>query len=135
MTIMQWTDELELGMEEIDGQHRWLIDQTNALQQELARDQTRREVVSALLEGLIDYTHDHFIAEEVLFEQHGYPAIAAHKAQHSLFTSRVTKLLLRFEEGEEVDSEVLQLLQNWLANHIGKTDRAYVDYFREQGLL
>ncbi|PTD95060.1 bacteriohemerythrin [Pseudothauera lacus] len=133
MTFMQWTAELELGAGEIDGQHRWLVDQTNALHDELSGPAPRREVIGELLEGLADYTQNHFIAEEVLFERHRYPETAAHKAQHDAFTTRVIKLLMRFEQGETVDTEVLDLLRDWLTNHICKVDRAYVDYLRAHG--
>ena len=48
MTFMQWTAELELGAGEIDGQHRWLVDQTNALHDELSGQAPRREVIGEL---------------------------------------------------------------------------------------
>ena len=31
MTFMPWTQALEVGIAEIDEQHRWLVEQTNAL--------------------------------------------------------------------------------------------------------
>ena len=35
MTFMPWTQALEVGIAEIDEQHRWLVEQTNALHQAL----------------------------------------------------------------------------------------------------
>ncbi len=72
MTFMPWTSELELGVAEIDRQHQWLVQLTNNLHDELSQPQPRREAIGEVLEGLVDYTHNHFIVEEVLFQQHGY---------------------------------------------------------------
>ncbi|MDE2586454.1 MAG: hemerythrin, partial [Betaproteobacteria bacterium] len=63
MAFMPWSDELVLGLAEIDQQHRWLVDQTNALHDELSGNDPRRQVIGDILEGLVDYTHNHFIVE------------------------------------------------------------------------
>src|SRR5690606_2230120 len=62
MTFMPWTQALEVGIAEIDEQHRWLVEQTNALYQAL-QGEAPREQVGALLEGLMDYVMNHFIVE------------------------------------------------------------------------
>ena len=88
MTFMPWTSDLELGVAEIDRQHQWLVQLTNDLHDELSQAQPRREAIGEVLEGLVDYTHNHFIVEEVLFQQHGYPDTPAHKAEHDGFTGK-----------------------------------------------
>ena len=126
MTFMPWTSELELGFEEIDRQHQELVRLTNLLHEELCCPIPRREAIGEVLEGLVDYTHNHFIVEEVLFQRHGYPETAAHQAEHNGFTARAMDLLTRFEDGEEVSLEAMELLKGWLVHHICKVDRAYL---------
>lgn len=130
MTFMPWTSELELGFDEIDRQHQELVRLTNQLHEELCCPIPRREAIGAVLEGLVDYTHNHFIIEEVLFQRHGYPETAAHQAEHNGFTARAMDLLTRFEDGEEVSMETLDLLKGWLVHHICQVDRAYVPFLR-----
>ena len=132
MTFMPWTPELELGFDEIDGQHQWLVHLTNQLHHELSQPHPRREAVGEVLEGLVDYTHNHFIVEEVMFQHHDYPETPAHKAEHDGFTSKAMSLLLRFEDGEEVTFEALGFLKEWLIHHICKVDRSYLPFFRAQ---
>lgn len=79
----------------------------------------------------MDYTHNHFIVEEVLFQQHDYPETPAHQAQHNRFTEKAMDLLLRFEDGEEVSTEALDFLKDWLVHHICRVDRAYLSFFQE----
>ena len=130
MTFMPWTSELELGFEEIDRQHQELVRLTNLLHEELCCPIPRREAIGEVLEGLVDYTHNHFIVEEVLFQRHGYPETAAHQAEHNGFTARAMDLLTRFEDGEEVSLEAMELLKGWLVHHICKVDRAYLPFLR-----
>ncbi len=134
MTFMPWTRELELGVAEIDRQHQWLVQLTNQLHDELSRPEPRREAIGDVLEGLVDYTHNHFIVEEVLFQQHDYPETPAHKAEHDGFTSKAMELLMRFEMGEEITFEALDFLKEWLVHHICKVDRAYLPFFQAKGL-
>ena len=130
MSFMPWTHELELGFEEIDGQHQWLVHLTNRLHDELSQDLPRREAIGEVLEGLVDYTHNHFMVEEVMFEQHNYPETPAHKAEHDGFTRKATNLLLRFEGGEEITFEAMGFLKAWLIHHICQVDRSYLPFFR-----
>ena len=133
MSFWPWSEELEVGIGIIDEQHRWLVDQTNALYDAL-RDGGSREVVGEILEGFMDYTMNHFIVEEELFTRLGYPESGAHKAQHNRFCDQVMSLLVRHESGEQVGVDALELLKNWLTHHILKVDKAYVEHFRAHGV-
>ena len=135
MTFMPWTSALELGIDEIDQQHQRLVDLTNQLHDELSHDLPRREAIGDVLEGLVDYTHNHFIVEEVMFQQHDYPDTPAHKAQHDSFTGKAMDLLMRFEDGEEVTFEALDFLKEWLVHHICEVDRSYLPFLRAQNAL
>jgi len=134
MAFMPWTQDLELGLAEIDRQHHWLVDLTNALYDEISRPDPRPQVVGQVLEGLVDYTYNHFVAEEVLLLQYGYPETEDHRAEHDAFTSTATKLLLRFEAGERVEQEALEFLKQWLVHHICQVDRAYAPFLKAQGV-
>ena len=67
MPFMPWTAELELGLPEIDDQHRQLVALTNALHDELSKATPDRAAIGHILEGLVDYTVNHFVLEEELF--------------------------------------------------------------------
>ena len=134
MSFMPWTDSLHLGIDSIDQQHRWLVDTTNQLHDEISSDQPRRKVLAEILEGLVDYTMNHFVLEEALFQHHGYPENEAHKDEHDAFTAQAMKLLLDFEGGAEVGTPTLEFLKEWLLHHILKVDRAYAPFLKAQGV-
>lgn len=134
MPFFPWSDEFVLGIGKIDAQHRWLVDTTNQLYDELTKPNPDRGVVGEILEGLMDYTMNHFIVEEELFQRHGYPESAEHKAEHDRFTGKVMGLLERFEEGADINDDVLTLVKKWLTHHILSVDKAYAPFLTGKGV-
>ena len=129
---MPWNDDFVTGLELIDEQHHWLVDQTNRLYEEINKDQVNREMVHEVLEGLVDYAINHFIAEEVLFQQYEYPENDSHKAEHDGFSKQAASLLQRHEEGGDVTNEVMEFLKNWLKHLILEEDMAYVPFIKSK---
>ena len=130
MTFMPWSSALMLGIPSIDAQHQTLVQLINTLYDELSNPIPERGIIGEVLEGLVDYTHNHFIEEEVMFQRYGYAQTAAHTAEHAQFTSKAMDWLLRFEDGEEVDLEAMDFLKDWLLHHILEEDRAYVPFLK-----
>ena len=135
MAFMPWSSALELGIASIDTQHHWLVDATNRLHDELSQPEPDRAVIGKILEGLVEYTVNHFVLEESLFQQYGYEENAAHKAEHDGFTAKVMQLLLQFEQGANVGVDTLELLKTWLQHHIMIVDRAYVPFLKSHGVV
>lgn len=130
MTFMPWSNALMLGIPTMDAQHQVLVELINTLHAELSNLVPQRTVIAEVLEGLVDYTHNHFIEEEVMFQRYGYPQTEAHTAEHGQFTAQAMDWLRRFEDGHDVDMEALAFLKNWLVHHILKEDRAYVPFLK-----
>ena len=130
MTFMPWSSALMLGIPSIDAQHQTLVQLINTLYDELSNPIPERTVIAEVLEGLVDYTHNHFIEEEVMFQRYGYPQTAEHTAEHGQFTSKAMDWLMRFEDGEDVDIEAMDFLKAWLLHHILEEDLAYVPFLK-----
>jgi hemerythrin len=131
--FMPWNDELLTGIAQVDEQHKWLVDATTRLHEEVTKAAPDNAVVGEILEGLVDYTYNHFIMEEDMFQRLGYPETEAHRAQHNVFTNRITELLAKHDKGEVASTDALDLLKNWLLQHILKTDKAYVPFLKSKG--
>ncbi len=123
MTQLNWSSELETGIEVIDQQHRRIVDLINQLY--VAQRDHSREVIGEVLSELVDYTLSHFAFEEELMEEAGYVFGQAHKRVHETFTRRVSEYRMRFEAGEDVTDELRSMLSRWLFNHIRNDDKAY----------
>jgi hemerythrin len=132
MAFMPWSESFKTGLTRIDEQHRWLVDATNRLHDEITQSTPDRTMVTEVLEGLVDYAMNHFILEEELFQRYGYPQTMAHRAEHDAFSREATELLMRHEGGADVQLDTLDFLKEWLKHHILVVDMAYVPFLKER---
>ncbi len=135
MAKFVWTDQLNVGIEVIDQQHRRIVEYINQLDDARSNGYSREEI-GYLINDLVDYTISHFGFEESLQEEANYPFLKSHKKVHELFTKRVSEYQTKFTQGEDVSKALNSLLVTWLFNHIKRDDVDYVEsvkvYLRRQ---
>lgn len=135
MAKIFWTNQLNVGIEVIDNQHRRIADYINLLDDALSNDHTKNDI-GMLINDLVDYTISHFGFEESLQEEAGYLYVKAHRKVHVLFTKRVADFQARFDNGEDVSESLHDMLVTWLLNHIKHDDADYClsvkEYLRRQ---
>ncbi len=124
MGNLVWTDDLNTGIEVIDGQHKRIVEYINKLHD--ARKANDPDGIGEIITATIDYTVSHFSFEETLIEDAGYEFVRPHKKVHELFIRRIAEFKERFDKGEDIAEELNDLLARWLFNHIRNDDAAYV---------
>ena len=134
MALIDWSDELSVGIQQIDEQHQKLVAIINELHEAML-DRREKQVMSHIFTELVDYTKTHFTYEERLFEELGYPDGAAHLLQHRNLAQRVIDLKEEFDAGNTaVTLEVMRFLREWLADHIIGSDRKYTPFLLSKGI-
>lgn len=134
MALITWTDELSVGIDSIDTQHKKLINMINSLNDALENG-SANYVIHKIFDGLAVYTIVHFNYEEKLFEQYGYENSAEHKEEHAELKEQVIELQKKMEDGNFMISiELLSFLKSWLTNHILKTDMAFSEFLISKGV-
>lgn len=126
MSVIQWTRELSVGVEQLDDHHRRLIDLTNQLGAAIAARDTEH-VTGAVLGELIRYVYYHFGEEERLMEEAGYAELAAHRQHHRAMAEHVRGLEDRYnnDPGAVICADLHCFLADWLVNHIRSEDMQY----------
>ena len=135
MALIEWSDEIKLGVPAIDAEHRRLITLTNDFLT-AAEDEALMPQLAAILGELIKQTRAHFQVEELLLDQCGYPYLAAHKAEHARLLVEAEQLHTRFSQPEEdirLIYETAHYLQYWLLDHIINSDKAYRPFLMRLG--
>ena len=131
-----WTEELEVGVETIDSQHRELFRAFNALLREQGKpDSVVPEEVPWMIGFLEDYVMNHFGMEELYMRRHSYPGYVEHKNLHVEFINRFYDLRDELDaEGvnPETAGKVATFVGDWLVDHIGKTDKALGAFLKEK---
>ena len=134
MPLIQWNNELSVGINSIDEQHKILVNMINALNEAMISGQTK-QILAEILDGLAAYTVNHFGYEEDLFAQYGYSQSQAHINEHNSLMEQVKNLQSKMDNGDFMISvEVMIFLKGWLINHILKTDKAYAEFLRDKGV-
>jgi len=124
MTYLAWSDDLSVGNDFIDHDHRKLIEMVNRLHV-VMHEGRGKEVLGKVLNNLISYTKEHFRREEDLMRQIRYPGYFEHKEEHEKLMTQVLDLEAKFESGNtSLSIQVLHYLRDWLIHHIGESDRA-----------
>jgi hemerythrin len=126
MTKFVWTEQLNVGIEVIDQQHRRIVEYINQLDDARNSGHSREEI-GYLINDLVDYTISHFGFEESLQDEANYPFAKSHKKVHDLFAQRVSDYQARYDKGEDVSKGLNSLLVTWLFNHIKRDDADYVE--------
>ncbi|MCB9481589.1 MAG: bacteriohemerythrin [Desulfobacteraceae bacterium] len=126
--LIKWNNDFVLGIEEIDGQHKKLVSMVNRLDSARKLKKSRDDIAK-ILSDLADYTFYHFSREESLFEKYNYSDKENHKRIHKNLVSKVIDFKNSFESGNaDLTSDLMAFLEDWLRNHIMKTDRAYASF-------
>jgi len=132
--LLEWSPAISVGHDEIDRQHRVLIDIANRLNAAMQKGQGRA-ATGALLKELVDYTVEHFAFEERLMEKHAYADRPRHIAEHRHLVDDVLKFKRDFDAGNtSVSIELLGFIRDWLVNHIVKLDRQLGNDLSRRGL-
>ncbi|MDQ7784845.1 MAG: bacteriohemerythrin [Desulfomonilaceae bacterium] len=122
---IEWNEDLKVGVEEIDEQHRELFRRVNDLA-EAMWDGKGKEESGKVMDFLGDYVVTHFATEERHMSSQGYPDYAAHKRLHDRFVEDFYTLRSQFDSGEVTSSMVIRILDEtceWLKSHIKGTDK------------
>ncbi len=132
--LMRWDSSLQLGIGQIDEQHKQLVTMINDLHRAMKQRQTMA-TMSGILERLVSYTVYHFGNEEKLFQKHGYPEYDQHKKIHETLVGKVVEFKTKIDRGDStISMELMDFLKDWLVTHIKGTDKKYVPFLQAKGV-
>ncbi|MDD4977463.1 MAG: bacteriohemerythrin [Gallionella sp.] len=127
------TDQLhQLGIAEIDAQHRALVQQVN----ELHKSWMEGNDASACLtrfDALVAATQKHFVFEESYMAAHDYPDIDAHRHMHHTLIEELQHLHAQMAKGNEL--LVMHTIKDWLMEHINHADQAMGEFLNGRGAI
>ena len=136
MAKIEWTQDLSVGINLIDEQHKMLFQRLNDLAIAIDMSQGEKKIASTL-DFLVDYTNFHFSTEEKNMNQLDYSGTDYHKQQHQEFVNTLNHLVEDFkEEGatRALSTAINVFLNNWLINHIGTVDVQFGKFLSSKGL-
>ncbi len=126
---MQWQPSYALGIDEIDQQHQKLLTHAAEIIGAIQQEKSWSDIYY-LIEALRKFASFHFQFEEALMRMFGYPEHDGHARSHESFFSRLAALE-RQAIHDQLENNVVQMLTDWVMNHILCSDRDYVEYLKQ----
>ncbi len=124
MGLLRLENDQRVNVLEIDAQHETLIDLINQLHKAMTQC-SERGILDGLISALIEHTQTHFLYEEQLMLEQGYPGYPRHKHEHDRLIEHILGLAEQYRKGELLLSFAVMVdLKGWALVHIEKFDLA-----------
>ena len=123
-TLFKWDDSFLIGIEELDHEHKVLIDDINRLHEELASHGKKSEVEECLGD-IYTRMQAHFALEEHVMKEHGYKYLDEHKREHEELLGSYTECMVQFlnDTGVSSSNHIKDCLKDWVIDHIETSDK------------
>jgi hemerythrin len=136
MQRVKWHDDLSVGIEEIDTQHKALFNAVNAFLDSV-ENAGNMDDVSVVISFLEEYVGVHFETEERAMKKHDYPHEDEHLAQHQYFAETVSYLKEKYLEWGWGTTSTLKLmlqrkLVDWLTEHVSIADKKLGTFLQDK---
>ena len=134
MASLIWNHACTVGVQSIDDQHGVLLDALNELRLALLHGEDSR-TVRAMLKRSTELMRLHVESEDKLLALHGFPGLAAHRAEHQRLLGRLAQYDLRFEQRQSASAyELVEYLRKWFTTHTGIAGQKYGPWLQECGV-
>ena len=132
MQAIMWDESLSVGIDEIDTDHKKLVNMSNELYVAAFAG-----VSDSILDGIADrlrtYTEEHFEREEKCMEDVDYPKLEDHRAQHRQLINQLNDFAarLKVEAKNDISGDMMVFLRDWIIVHICEYDLAYKPFLSD----
>lgn len=124
MPIFEWTQELDVGCDEMNNEHKQLISYMNKVY-DLNQENVEPPVIKLALNEFLECTKNHFSDEEAYMASFNYDDIETHKEKHRKLFEDLTLYIDEFERTGVLDNGFFEFLKLWLRGHIIYIDGKY----------
>ncbi|MCX7970726.1 MAG: bacteriohemerythrin [Negativicutes bacterium] len=130
MSLVEWTTDIETGIDEIDRQHRRFTEMLNEFHDKLEEctslDEERALTGKAVGE-LAQYAARHFEYEEKMLSDCHYQGLSLQQECHGFFRDKLDEIIGRHRAGERLLTlDIIHFMRRWWLDHITTSDRQYV---------
>lgn len=132
--FIQWQSEFDIGVPEIDAEHKYLAALINNLH-DAQTTNAMDDRLPDLFDHLLQYVDTHFENEELLMKAGNYPHLKEHKKEHHQLANTAFALNRQFLAGKEsINQDILAFLKTWLLEHVLDEDQKIGDYYSKHGV-
>jgi len=135
MPVIEWVEDLSVHVDEIDEQHRGIIEIINDLHDALLGSKTS-ELDNArikALDAMEEKVSSHFATEEAYMAGIDYPDLNGHLEKHSAFLRLLRQHRKDLQDGVILlNSELMKTLASWFVDHELGEDQKFSSSYSEK---
>jgi hemerythrin len=124
--LIYWRDEMLIGDELIDNQHKNLVNFINEFYSRIENliDNEDPGYFRRIEENLFDYIMLHFKTEEKYMEtiEIDPELLEKHLLEHKRFKDHLYEIMKKFDKGDNIYEEICLFLVTWVENHVRNVD-------------
>lgn len=125
--MYEFKEDYRIGIESIDNEHRKLFEIADRAYETLMDEfiPDKYDYIVDILNELKEYAATHFKHEEEYMMSIHYKRLISQKASHDEFIEKISEYDLQALDDNQKDAilEILEFLNDWLVNHIMKSDK------------
>ena len=126
-----WKESYRIGVPLLDAEHKNHFLAINTYIESLKLKQGVRYSL-AIIDTIIDYAKTHFIREETMMQEYGYPNLTKHTLSHSKFLIDVADYRGLILGGFGIADELGLFLGDWITNHEIHADHQMKIFFESR---
>ena len=131
-----WNEKMAIGIEPLDDHHQTILRLMLEVQAEI--DGTKHsEDIRGILSALVSYSKYHFLAEERIMFEKGFPELERQRGEHRWYVERIAEITAAYNAGDDAafKRDLLEHLKSWFVNHILTRDvllKAFVHHEKKE---
>jgi len=132
---IEWDDSFLIGIEELDYEHKVLINDINRLHLELTR-QDKKSEIEKCLGDIYARMQAHFALEEHVMKENRYKFFDEHKREHEKLLDGYTEYMMQILSDKVVSfsNPIEDTLKYWVVHHIATSDKKMSLMVQEKSL-
>jgi hemerythrin len=132
MTERYGKDNFDIGTESMQAEHRSQFAMVDSLCDALRQGRNHSDI-DDILEQVIDYTHVHFMGEQLLMRLHQYPQYQVHCQEHARLLEQFQALRKGVQAGTVTYAlDSIDQVREHLHAHIGGSDLALSNFLEDR---
>ncbi|MHA1165841.1 MAG: bacteriohemerythrin [Alphaproteobacteria bacterium] len=123
MALIEWREEFDTGVSEVDHEHKEIVDLINELHEAMGDDASRDEI-GRFLGDVFAKISAHFALEETVMRKHNYDEYEDHKSDHEKLLDDLRDIMDDAEEdtGKNYKTALTESVRDWFVNHFKTKD-------------
>ncbi len=126
----------QVGIDEIDEQHKKLIEKMNELSKILSEEETiDEEYLEETMDFISSYSENHFKTEEKHMSKYNFPLLEYQKDEHEqfkLFTDNMIKRVKKEGYKDDMAEKINKYIIDWFMEHLRYEDLKFREHLKKK---